>query len=267
MTAACLSWRTRIGRRIFAVRCEGSNNNIESSRHRRSLWPWPIKVSPIPISIQSVRSKCHHRPCRSPSYFSFLGNDEDVDEHFNHEHDMTSMDKHEPERSPSKLDPTQVPRPTEAEQPPRVHTTENVNPRSTRQSRGMSILQTLVDANPPLGMWQATGEVGSRIPTLPEIHDGSFDGGGWSQEGQLQRRGTDPVDIHRKRQRTNSKLGGSQEKSFLAPKHLPELDTYTKPQAGSTHGPGNGAPSRYPVPFSAMNSLTDVLVDATNPQA
>src|SRR5450755_1832615 len=32
-----------------------------------------------------------------------------------------------------------------------------------------SIGSTFMNSNPPLGMWQAAGEVASQIPTLPEI--------------------------------------------------------------------------------------------------
>ena len=42
-----------------------------------------------------------------------------------------------------------------------------------------------VNSNPPLGMWQAAGEVASQIPTLPEIKSGSFGQDGWNHEGQM----------------------------------------------------------------------------------
>jgi hypothetical protein len=48
-------------------------------------------------------------------------------------------------------------------------------------------------------MWQAAGEVASQIPTLPDIKSGSFGQDGWSHEGQMERRGTNPHEIHRKR--------------------------------------------------------------------
>ena len=62
-----------------------------------------------------------------------------------------------------------------------------------------SIGSAFMNSNPPLGMWQATGEVASQIPTLPEIKSGSFGQDGWSHEGQMERRGTNPHEIHRKR--------------------------------------------------------------------
>jgi hypothetical protein len=74
-----------------------------------------------------------------------------------------------------------------------------------RRTRGLSLKETFLNSNPPLGMWQATGEVGSKIPTLPEIRNGAFSAEGWSHEGQLEKRGANPHDIHRRRvQRTSS---------------------------------------------------------------
>ena len=72
----------------------------------------------------------------------------------------------------------------------------------------------------PLGMWQAVGEVSSKIPTLPEIKNGSFGQEGWNHEGQMERRGTNPHEIHRKRlartssattrtRRGSSRIGGT----------------------------------------------------------
>lgn len=70
---------------------------------------------------------------------------------------------------------------------------------SIRRTRGASLLQTFQESSLPLGMWQATGEVSSKIPTLPEIRDGSFSSEGWSHEGQLEQRKQDPHEIHRRR--------------------------------------------------------------------
>ncbi|KIW13138.1 hypothetical protein PV08_08325 [Exophiala spinifera] len=67
------------------------------------------------------------------------------------------------------------------------------------RTRTSSLLQSFIESNPPLGMWQATGEVGSKIPTLPEIRNGAFDAEGWNHEGQMEHRGTNPHDIHRQR--------------------------------------------------------------------
>ncbi|RMZ78727.1 hypothetical protein DV737_g3783, partial [Chaetothyriales sp. CBS 132003] len=68
-----------------------------------------------------------------------------------------------------------------------------------RRTRGASIKQAILNSNPPLGMWHATGEVGSKIPTLPEIRNGAFSDAGWSHEGQMEHRGSSPREIHRRR--------------------------------------------------------------------
>ena len=71
---------------------------------------------------------------------------------------------------------------------------------STRtRARTSSLIQSFIESNPPLGMWQATGEVGSKIPTLPEIRNGAFADEGWTHEGQMEHRGTNPHEIHRRR--------------------------------------------------------------------
>ncbi|EXJ82127.1 hypothetical protein A1O1_08196 [Capronia coronata CBS 617.96] len=86
---------------------------------------------------------------------------------------------------------------------------------STR-TRTSSLMQSFVESNPPLGMWQATGEVGSKIPTLPEIRNGAFADAGWSHEGQLERRGTNPHEIHRRRIARTSSASTRTRKSSLS---------------------------------------------------
>jgi hypothetical protein len=66
-------------------------------------------------------------------------------------------------------------------------------------------------------MWQATGEVASQIPTLPEIKNGSFGQDGWDHEGQMERRGTNPHEIHRRRlARTSSATTRTRRSSRLS---------------------------------------------------
>ncbi|KAI9862682.1 MAG: hypothetical protein M1813_004178 [Trichoglossum hirsutum] len=59
---------------------------------------------------------------------------------------------------------------------------------SLARSRSPSMLRrasiTLMEANPPLGMWQATGSAIARAPSLADIRRGSFGSSGWT---------TDPV--------------------------------------------------------------------------
>jgi hypothetical protein len=80
-----------------------------------------------------------------------------------------------------------------------------------------SIGSAFMNSNPPLGMWQATAEVASKIPTLADIKSGSFGHDGWSHEGQMERRGTNPHEIHRKRlARTSSATTRTRRSSRLS---------------------------------------------------
>lgn len=84
------------------------------------------------------------------------------------------------------------------------------------RTRTGSLLQSFIDSNPPLGMWQATGEVGSKIPTLPEIRNGAFANEGWTHEGQMEHRGTNPHEIHRRRIARTSSASTRTRKSSLS---------------------------------------------------
>jgi hypothetical protein len=134
--------------------------------------------------------------------------------------------------------PALSPVPTAANDPPNPETqdaTQEYIPRSRRSSAASSlgarshqaslyarrasasIGSAFMNSNPPLGMWQATGEVASKIPTLPEIKSGSFGHDGWSHEGQMERRGTNPHEIHRKRiARTSSATTRTRRSSRLS---------------------------------------------------
>ena len=107
---------------------------------------------------------------------------------------------------------------------------------STTRARGASLLQGFANSNPPLGMWQATGEVGSKIPTLPEIKNGAFADEGWSPEGQLEHRDVTPHEIHRRRIDRTSSASTRTRKSTLGaatpatiPEHEPTGATYYFP--------------------------------------
>jgi hypothetical protein len=80
------------------------------------------------------------------------------------------------------------------------------------------MIQSFIESNPPLGMWQATGEIGSKIPTLPEIRNGAFANEGWSHEGQMENRGTDPHVIHRRRVARTSSASTRTRKSSISTK-------------------------------------------------
>ncbi|KAG9788804.1 hypothetical protein KCU88_g1664, partial [Aureobasidium melanogenum] len=84
------------------------------------------------------------------------------------------------------------------------------------RTRTSSLIQSFVESHPPLGMWQATGEVGSKIPTLPEIRNGAFADDGWTHEGQMERRGAKPTEIHRQRMERTSSASTRTRKSSLS---------------------------------------------------
>ncbi|KAK5938813.1 hypothetical protein PMZ80_009005 [Knufia obscura] len=68
-----------------------------------------------------------------------------------------------------------------------------------RRTRGASLLQSMMESNPPLGAWHAIGEDTAKGPTIPEIKNGSYSAEGWSHEGQLEKRHFHPHDIHKRR--------------------------------------------------------------------
>lgn len=102
---------------------------------------------------------------------------------------------------------------------------------SIRRTRGTSLLQTFQDSSLPLGMWQATGEVSSKIPTLPEIKNGSFSDEGWSHEGQLEKRNHKPHDIHRRRMSSMSRKKGTRsDRALTLPETFQHLQDYAVPE-------------------------------------
>jgi hypothetical protein len=58
-------------------------------------------------------------------------------------------------------------------------------------------------------MWQATGEVAAKVPTLGEIKNGGFCADGWTEEGQLEGRGETPKQIQKRRASRASSLSAS----------------------------------------------------------
>lgn len=83
---------------------------------------------------------------------------------------------------------------------PRTSTTTTPSsPSSPIKKRAGSIRRSLINSSPPLGVWQAIGQDTAKIPTFPEIRDGSFSSDGWTHEGQLERRNHNPHDIHKRR--------------------------------------------------------------------
>ncbi|KAJ9609431.1 hypothetical protein H2200_005758 [Cladophialophora chaetospira] len=84
------------------------------------------------------------------------------------------------------------------------------------RARTGSLSRAFLQSNPPLGMWQATGEIGSKIPTLPEIRNGAFADDGWNHEGQMEHRGTNPHEIHARRLARTSSASTRTRKSSIS---------------------------------------------------
>ncbi|OJD27084.1 hypothetical protein ACJ73_01524 [Blastomyces percursus] len=70
---------------------------------------------------------------------------------------------------------------------------------STTARRLRSASLKFLESNPPSGMWMATGDIASRAPTLNEIRTGCFSSDGWTEEGQLERRGSTAHEIQRRK--------------------------------------------------------------------
>lgn len=109
------------------------------------------------------------------------------------------IEEEEEQRAPPPV-ATEVPSST-PKPPPRRRTATT----SAASGRLRSASLKFLESNPPNGMWQATGEIASRVPTLNEIRTGGFSNEGWTEEGQMERRGSTAHDIQkRKLSRVNS---------------------------------------------------------------
>jgi hypothetical protein len=102
--------------------------------------------------------------------------------------------------------------------PASLERTSSSTPTRPQRSRTSSLSQAFLNSNPPYGMWQATGEVASKVPTLGEIRNGSFCAGGWTEEGQMEGRGETPHQIQRRRTSRASSISASRRrKSTTSP--------------------------------------------------
>ena len=81
-----------------------------------------------------------------------------------------------------------------SDDPHRRSSTEST---SQPQSRFKSVASKILDANPPPGMWHATGHIAAKAPTLADIRRGSFGQSGWTAEGQTNRSRTNSASSRR----------------------------------------------------------------------
>lgn len=106
------------------------------------------------------------------------------------------------EAFPSLTDPSTPasPRQSSAAQTPTNRSRESSNT-SSLQGRLRSASKSFQESNPPTGMWVATGQLASSMPTFSDIRRGTFDSEGWSGEGQV---------IEKERRASVSKRGSAQ---------------------------------------------------------
>ena len=78
---------------------------------------------------------------------------------------------------------------------------------SSLQARLRSASKKFEESNPPTGMWIATGQIASNIPSISDVRRGSFTADGWSGEGQA---------IEKQRRQSLGRRGSSQGSEDLA---------------------------------------------------
>jgi hypothetical protein len=99
-----------------------------------------------------------------------------------------------------------------------THRSREPSNSSSLQGRLRSASKNFQESNPPTGMWIATGQIASSVPSLFDVRRGSYSSEGWSAEGQVierdrraslsrQRSSQAGVDPTRTRGSTNSTKG------------------------------------------------------------
>lgn len=122
------------------------------------------------------------------------------------------------EAFPSLTDP---PSPISPHQPgteaiPAGRSSESSNT-SSIQGRLRSASKSFQESNPPTGMWIATGQIASSIPTISDVRRGTFGSDGWSGEGQV---------VERERRASISRRGSAQTSEDAS-----RLGTSTNPES------------------------------------
>lgn len=98
--------------------------------------------------------------------------------------------------SPGGASHTNVSTPVPFPQPVDLHDSSNTSKQRTRTPTNVSTTPSrirtasikLMEANPPPGMWAATGSVASKAPSLVDIRRGSFGSEGWDEQRQREHR-------------------------------------------------------------------------------
>jgi hypothetical protein len=158
---------------------------------------------------------------------------------------------------------------------------------STTSNRIRTASIKLMEANPPPGMWAATGSTASKAPSLADIRRGSFGSDGWNEETQRKRADTRTSQEERTRpSRTSSTVvtpleGGSEpfpavteedmreHPSNETVQHAPTYDAHDKhPNAGielrqsnSTTDKTNSSAAREPMTESGQVRTASSLIE------
>lgn len=106
-----------------------------------------------------------------------------------------------PEPFPTLEDPPSPKNPRRASTEHHEPTRHRESTTSTLQERLRSASKNFSESSPPTGMWIATGQIASSVPSLTDIRRGSYSSEGWSGEGQIR---------EKERRATLSRRGSSQ---------------------------------------------------------
>ncbi|KAF2826441.1 hypothetical protein CC86DRAFT_29866 [Ophiobolus disseminans] len=87
-------------------------------------------------------------------------------------------------------DPNASASPTDSPTGTRRHRTSTNASATSTSNRIRTASIKLMEANPPPGMWAATGATASKAPSLKDIRRGSFGSDGWNEETQRHRAGS-----------------------------------------------------------------------------
>ncbi|KAH7117706.1 hypothetical protein B0J11DRAFT_89917 [Dendryphion nanum] len=140
----------------------------------------------------------------------------------------------QPQQNASTNSPTS---PTSSPRRPRTLTNTSIAS-ATRSIRTASV--KLMEADPPPGMWAATGTVAAKAPTLAEIRRGSFSSTGWNEESQR----------HKAERRASQS-----DEAASSPRRKSATDTSIRPGMGKFARTGSSGVFKEPVgtePFPAV---------------
>lgn len=115
---------------------------------------------------------------------------------------------------------------------------------SSMQGRLRSASRTFQESNPPTGMWIATGQIASSIPSVSDIRRGSFSGDGWSAQGQVAERERRASLIRRGSSTSKRRSSGNDNRAQspqagieLPPNAIPEAVAEAEPQVPKQQQP------------------------------